>query len=372
MANPALIVAVKGNIDDLTAKMKEGAVEIARVEGAAKSVTAAIAPMATTVQTAGTHVTGLKGAMESFDGILASVGIHLGPQIRGLGELGEAAKQGAGGMGMVASAGLAIGVGMAAWNITRGVMEFFQLDGAVAKAWTSLLGFKGASKEAAGAQADAIQLAFEKTGVRATSAAQALELMTKWLKDHNAEAARTNLGPLTAQLAAAEAAVSKLTDAQRKDIDAGLALGTSHDKIAAFTHTTVQVIETYINRTQAATKATKDRETAEKERAAALKVWLDDEMKAQTAAFDLEVMLIHEGWKHRDADAEQRKKKLADVNATVLAGLGEERSATAALQDFVRQSTLSTADYQILKIRETADAEVRALKGSEEQNARTA
>lgn len=276
MANPALIVAVKGNIDDLTAKMKEGAVEIARVEGAAKSVTAAVAPMATTLQTAGTHVTGLKGAMESFDGILASVGIHMGPQIRGLGELGEAAKQGASGMGMVASAGLAIGVGMAAWQITRAVMDFFELDGAVAKAWTSMLGYGDAAKEAAGAQADAIQLAFEKTGKHAKTAGEALALMTDWLKDHNAEAARTNLGPLSEQLAKAEAAVSKLTAEQRKQIDAGLALGTSHEKIAKFTQTTVAIVDMYVARTVAATKATKDREQAEEARAAALKVWLDD------------------------------------------------------------------------------------------------
>jgi hypothetical protein len=210
---------------------------------------------------------------------------------------------------MVASAGLVVGAAMAGWNLGRAAMEFFGLDQAVEKTWASLLGLGNAAEEAAGAKFDAIQLAFVKTGVHAQNATEALALMTTFLR-----------GPLSEQLAAAEAAVAKLTAEQRKQIDAGLALGTSHALIAVSTHTTVAIVDMYVAATGRATKATKDREQAEKERAAALKVWLDDEMKAQDAAFELEERLRHLGQAHRQAEADDKKKKTAEVNATVLAG----------------------------------------------------
>jgi len=64
------------------------------------------------------------------------------------------------------------------------VMEFFELDEAVSKAWVSLLGWGDAAKEAAGANADALAKASATAGREITSMKEALEIngaaVTEW------------------------------------------------------------------------------------------------------------------------------------------------------------------------------------------------
>lgn len=145
-------------------------------------------------QAAAPRIGSMTDSLRSFDGVLSAAGLHVGPQIRALGELGEASGKSALELGKLATAGLAIGVGMAAWGITRTAMEFFQLDEAVSKAWTSLLNFADKGAANAGAKADTLAAASKHAGREITSMTEALkinnqandDLLLKWGRSKDA------------------------------------------------------------------------------------------------------------------------------------------------------------------------------------------
>lgn len=108
--------------------------------------------------------------------------------------------------------------------------------------------------------------------------------------------------------------------------------------------------------------------TADVERSAKLvKAEIDDEMKAQQLQGDLEAMLHREGLKHFKEAEDGKKKQTAAVNATVLAGFDSIQKADAALRDAIAKASLSSADYQIFKIWDVANEQIRAFKGTLEQ-----
>lgn len=146
------------------------------------------ASLGTAVTAATGSTTNLAGSFQKFDGILASVGIHMGPEIRAIGELSAASGKSAGELGKLATAGLVLGAGIAGWKIGRLIAEFFDLDKAIGSATAKLLGWGDLAKQEAGAGTDAIALAFERTGIHARSAGEAFKLSDKWLKEHNKSA----------------------------------------------------------------------------------------------------------------------------------------------------------------------------------------
>jgi len=129
----------------------------------------------------------LRSAYQSFDGVLNSVGVHIGPQISALEDLGKAAGKTASDLGLVGSAGLVLGTAMAAWDVGRWVANITGADQAIVNFADKLMG-TGLAAQTAGAVQDSIDLAFQRTGVHATSAAEALALNTKWAKENNAAA----------------------------------------------------------------------------------------------------------------------------------------------------------------------------------------
>ena len=101
--------------------------------------------------------------------------MNISPQIRALEEIGNASGKSALGLGGLATAGLALGVGMAAWGITRSAMEFLNLDGAVQKAWERVLGFEAGVAEA-GAKSDVLARASKTAGREITDMAEAMRI----------------------------------------------------------------------------------------------------------------------------------------------------------------------------------------------------
>jgi hypothetical protein len=139
---------------------------------------------ATTATAAGT----LSTSWRSFDGALSAVGVHIGPQVQGLIDLGNAAGKSGTELGALASAGLVASAALAGWNVGRWIADITGADAAISSLTAKLLGWGDLAKQTAGAVQDSIDLAFQRTGIHANSAAEALALNTKWAKEHQAAA----------------------------------------------------------------------------------------------------------------------------------------------------------------------------------------
>jgi predicted transcriptional regulator len=92
-----------------------------------------------------------------------------------------------------------------------------------------------------------------------------------------------------------------------------------------------------------------------------------DEAKAQQIAADAEEMLHRQFLKNWKEEETEKKRQTDTINKQVVTGFDEIQAAQAKLHDATMKDTLDSASYQINKIYETADAQVKAFKGTETQ-----
>jgi hypothetical protein len=228
------------------------------------AVTAAVDKTGASADQTGGRVLGLRESYSQFDNALNAAGIHIGQQIKAIDEIGQAAGKTASELGALGVAGLAVGAAMAGWEVGRKIAEFTGADKIIGNATAALLGWGDVAKETAAAGADAIALAFQRTGVQATNAAQALELNTKWVKEHNKAA--KDAADAQKLWAAATAELSGIT-------------GTWQTRVDALSGTVVEGIKYYLQ----AGEAHKTIATAYGVSAQAIRD-VDQSLKAETAA----------------------------------------------------------------------------------------
>lgn len=176
---------------------------------------------------AGASLGGLSTTYRQFDGVLQAAGINIGPQVKGLEDIAAAAGGGAGKIGMLGSAGLVLGTGMAAWGITRAAMEFLGLDKSVESAWRQLLQFGDVAAETAGAKADVIARAIANGAKETINYTEAIKF--------NVEASRRNADAKidwTAKLVEAQKQVRGLTDAQIAEIEIAQKAGATTEQLS--------------------------------------------------------------------------------------------------------------------------------------------
>jgi hypothetical protein len=99
------------------------------------------------------------GQIRQVDNVLDLFGVHLGPARKAIDDLGFAAENGAGKLGLVGSAGLTLGAAIGGWQIGRAISEFAGLDEKIGNVAASLLGLPSIAEQSALATADAIALA---------------------------------------------------------------------------------------------------------------------------------------------------------------------------------------------------------------------
>ncbi len=181
--NPALIVRVVGDIESLKK-------DFAELKTQSDATAAAMAPLVVQTQAAGAEaskatpqVTTLKTAFNQFDGVLASLGVNIGSEIRGLGELGEAAGKTGTQIGAVATAGLVAGAAFAGWKVGRVIADFFSLDTAIGNVTAKLLGWGDVAAETAAAKADVLARASQRAGVEITDMALAVAINSRAIQD---------------------------------------------------------------------------------------------------------------------------------------------------------------------------------------------
>lgn len=131
---------------------------------------------------------GLHDSLQSFDGILASMGIHIGPEIKAIGEIGAASATGAVGLGLVATAGLALGAGIAGWKVGRAAADFFDLDNKIANAAARLFGFGDRDAQVAAANTDKLAAASRMAGHEITDLGVATAILSAGMLTHRTAA----------------------------------------------------------------------------------------------------------------------------------------------------------------------------------------
>jgi hypothetical protein len=183
----------------------------------------------TAALTAKAPVTDLHGSLQAFDGVLAAMGIHIGPEIRGLGDLAAASGKTASQLGLLATGGLALGAGIGGWKLGRLAAEFLGTDVAIGNATAKLLGWGDAVAEASGAKQDTINKAIADGADAMISYADAIVFNTQTFKQALADGA---LPSYRLHLEAIGVAAAALSDEEQDLIKDALALGESTTQIA--------------------------------------------------------------------------------------------------------------------------------------------
>ncbi|CAB4177328.1 hypothetical protein UFOVP998_14 [uncultured Caudovirales phage] len=210
-----------------------------------------------TVKAAG-GVSGLGQTYRQFDGVLASAGVHIGPQVKALEDISNAASGAGGKIGFLGGVGLVLGTGMAAWGITRAAMEFTGLDKSVEGAWRSLLKYGDVVAETAGAKQDVINRAIAHGAAATISYTEAIKFNTEWAK-RNGDA-KIDWG---AKLAAAQREVRGLTAAQIEDIETAQRAGASVEQLTNKYGVSALALTELATRQRDAAAATKAHEQAQ-------------------------------------------------------------------------------------------------------------
>lgn len=121
-------------------------------------------------------LTGLTSSLSQFDSALAAVGIHIGPEIRGIGEMGTAAGAAEGEIGALGIAGLALGAGIAGWKVGRAAADFLDLDHKIADATARLIGFGDIAGQKAAYRAEILAKASKTAGYEVTNLSNAMAI----------------------------------------------------------------------------------------------------------------------------------------------------------------------------------------------------
>jgi hypothetical protein len=171
----AITATFAADFTQFVASTKNAEDSLARMEGQGVK-------LGTTLERTQSNSDRFRTSLQSFDGVLASLGVNIGTEVRALGELGEAAGKSAGDLGLIATAGLAAGAAMAGWKLGRLAAEWLGLDEAIGNATAKLLGWGDVAGEVAGAQQDVVTRAIERGAAATISYSDALAFNNEWLK----------------------------------------------------------------------------------------------------------------------------------------------------------------------------------------------
>lgn len=143
----------------------------------------------TTTSDTGNAFSTLDRGLSAADKTLAAFGVHIGPELHAIREMGEASGKTAGEIGLIGTASLAAAAALGGWEIGRTIAKFFDLDKAIGSATAKLMGWGDLVGETAAAKQDTINLAISRGAGAMIDYATAIKFNADWLKKHN-EAAK--------------------------------------------------------------------------------------------------------------------------------------------------------------------------------------
>lgn len=310
----------------------------------------------------------LHSSFSQFDSLLSAVGLNIGQDVKALSEMTSAIGQTTSSLGLMATAGIAVGTGLAAYNLTRKTLEFLGLADGIDKAVAAMITFNALPAAEAGAKTDILAKASRDAGVTITDLTLAMKLneeterkrlitldtATKrqdaWNKEITELTLRGELAQFNEDLASQAYSLAELE--KRYGLSAGALAQFKRGQDEAAEGFKAQAEE----RKKLSDQQMKDVEAYQKAIEAEAKTMEDFAIKTHGTAMKQE----------QEIKAE-RQKTLDATNAQVLAGFQQTQKLEAENLDFVRKATLSATDYKILKIDEWAKAEIAAFKGTEQE-----
>lgn len=138
---------------------------------------------------ASAHVQSLQSSIGQFNNVLAAAGLHVSNELGTLVELGDAAGKTAAQLGVLGTAGLAVGAAIGGWKLGRAVADTLELDKAIADTTATLLGFGNVAQEEAAAKLDALAAASRRVGHDVKDMAEALAIGREAMRDLQIKAA---------------------------------------------------------------------------------------------------------------------------------------------------------------------------------------
>lgn len=312
------------------------------------------------------QISRLHTSLATFDSLLGSVGVSITPAVRAIGEIGAISGQTFSQLGLVGTAGAALGAGIAGWNIGRAIAEFFDLDRIIAATATDIGLFGNAAAEAAGAKADSLALATKRAGREITSLSEAIKINAQWFQDwqHQHGAFNNAIELSTADVAKWRHEIDLVkTDGNFESLTKALeSQGVSLKTLSERYGLSIEALQFM----QRAAKDTKDRiKELDDEIIAG---WKNDAEAAKILE-DVEIK-FHKGYLDRfKAETEAQQKKTSEINTVVVDGAIAIRKVQEDAADAIAKTTLSSSDYQIREIWRVVGEQERAFKGSAEQRA---
>lgn len=161
-----------------------------------------------------------------FDGVLAAMGIHIGPQVKGLEDIAGAAGKSATQVGFLGTAGLALGSGYAGWSLGRMIADFFDLDTKIAGAAARLLGYGDIAAEVGASKQDVINRAIANGAKETITYNEAIRYNIQHAKD----AANAHVD-WSSRMSAAQKEVRGVSDATAAQIEIARKLGATEQEL---------------------------------------------------------------------------------------------------------------------------------------------
>ena len=176
---------MSGEVDRMNAEFE------AMEAWAGKSTTTAskgFAGMGTSVTKTTPQISALTTSLRQFDSVLGIAGVHIGPAIKAIEDIGAASGKSAASFGLLGSAGLVAGTAMAAWTVGRGAVALLKwfnvdLDQAIGNATAKWLGWGDLVGATAGANADVLALASKNAKRTITDINEARKINQDWVDD---------------------------------------------------------------------------------------------------------------------------------------------------------------------------------------------
>lgn len=142
--------------------------------------------LGTTTQQSGGKLLQFTNQFRQFDSLMSAAGVNIGPIGRAITEIGAAAGTSATSLGLLGTAGVAVGTAFATYNLARWALEFTGaakgLDEQISKLAKNLIGFQDGQQEAA-AKADVLARATVNAKRPITDYTEAIEINRKAAAD---------------------------------------------------------------------------------------------------------------------------------------------------------------------------------------------
>jgi len=244
----------------------------------------------------------LSGAYRQFDNLLQAVGLSVGNKIKGLIDISNASGKTAVEMGLLATAGLAVGAAIGGWNIGRWIADLTGADEKVANLTARMMAWGDVIAQTAGAKQDVINRAIANGARETITYTEAI----KFNIEHQQRL--SDLYVTSGQrLADAHRFVRNLTEARREEILRAKDNGASEEQLQRIYGVSAEALKVLIHQKNLTVAAReKLKKAADEEAAAAAKV---------TAQYQKETEALKAQWDNLNKLAELKAKHLDQYDA---------------------------------------------------------